>query len=303
MVQAQNDAPRAPQPRMIDLLARHIGTSELFPRKMRSFVLKKLVGDQQQVPGIDFEVDLGGKKYVGNTSSHIDWHVYYFGCYDPVGVALLRRVAASVSPSVFLDVGANTGTHTLAVLDLCSQIHCFEPYEPVRRTLENNLEINLADNVHVHSVGLSDTNRNAPFQPNEVGNDGAGTFEVQQNAGLNLPLRNGDDYLSQWNLPRVDVIKIDVEGHEFQVLTGLKNTLLNYRPIILWEYNASRELETRTIPEIKDHLPPEYETLLAGFQSRWNRNKPRLTEIAQESRGNLLSIPHEKLHIVKELRH
>jgi bifunctional ADP-heptose synthase (sugar kinase/adenylyltransferase) len=38
---------------------------------------------------------------------------------------------------------------------------------------------------------------------------------------------------------RVDLVKIDVEGHEIKVIKGMKKTIHKYNPIILMEYNSS----------------------------------------------------------------
>lgn len=44
-------------------------------------------------------------------------------------------------------------------------------------------------------------------------------------------------------LPRVDFIKIDVEGHELEVLWGSRETLKKYHPTLLVEVTSSRTIE------------------------------------------------------------
>lgn len=52
-----------------------------------------------------------------------------------------------------------------------------------------------------------------------------------------------DDFVRQWRLPKIDWIKVDVEGHELHVLRGAYETLREHRPILWVEVSAENEAE------------------------------------------------------------
>ena len=65
-------------------------------------------------------------------------------------------------------------------------------------------------------------------------------------------------------LPSVDLVKIDVEGHELQVLEGMVDTISRCRPVMYIEDDrpekskALREFIIRNGYTIEEHNPPMY---------------------------------------------
>jgi FkbM family methyltransferase len=137
--------------------------------------------------------------------------------------------------SVFVDIGANVGNHTIYV---CKYLHpsqaiLFEPNPQAIPILQINLALNglqrLVDLTHL-GVGLSDVpgKARAIVPPNNLG---ATRLELSDIAD-GLPLIPGDAALMQ---RRVDFIKMDVEGMEMKVLRGLDRTIAKWRPSIFIE--------------------------------------------------------------------
>jgi hypothetical protein len=80
-----------------------------------------------------------------------------------------------------------------------------------------------------------------PFAPDMEGNDGHGSFAIKGATTVSLPVRNGDELLSEVD-PEISsgqrpigFIKCDVEGFEASVFAGLENTLTRHSPIIVFE--------------------------------------------------------------------
>ena len=48
-----------------------------------------------------------------------------------------------------------------------------------------------------------------------------------------------DSFVSQLDLKRLDFVKIDIEGHEFEALEGMVATLKSYKPILLIEVHPN----------------------------------------------------------------
>ena len=260
-----------------------------------------MAGNERQKTGRQFEVPLSGKRYIGRTDSHIDWHVYFFGEYDPLGTRFLRHISEQIDDCVFLDIGANTGTHTLAISDHCESIHCFEPYPAALTSLKRHLEMNEIENAFVHPFGLSVSDGLRGFCENKTGNLGAGTFELNnETADMQLPTKRGDDVFEQLELTKSDVVKVDVEGHEFDVLRGMSKHLWGSRPIVLWEFNP-QAIGVQKKSEIEALFPDEYVFFRLGFKDRWSRSRPKLQTISSLERGNLVSAPKTKLSLIENL--
>lgn len=136
--------------------------------------------------------------------------------------------------SVFCDIGANIGNHSLFV-GLFLHPAAILPFEvnPVAIALlranmaANGLE-SLVDAQYL-GVGLSDAPRDGVSLLRAK--DNLGATRVSDQAG-SFRLAKGDDLLAG---RKVDFLKIDVEGMEMAVLAGLKQTILQHRPRLFVE--------------------------------------------------------------------
>jgi FkbM family methyltransferase len=164
-------------------------------------------------------------------------HVYWAG----VGrddARIIRLLRAALPPDgVFLDVGANVGIHTLAAARHVAAgggaVLAFEPHPANYRALVLNVAQNRLRHVAAENLGLADRpDVLTGAAPAEGGNwslasRGDHRFEVR--------LVRLDDYLADHPLPRLDMIKIDIEGAEVRALRGARRTIERYRPLIVFE--------------------------------------------------------------------
>jgi FkbM family methyltransferase len=158
--------------------------------------------------------------------------------YEPQVLDLLKQTIAP--GAVVLDVGANVGVSAIMMARWCGpqgHIHAFEPNPTPKRLLTEHLRLNgLVDRVTVNPVALSDKEGAATFHA--VGISGKSALS-DANLGedvehFEVPVTTIDSYCYLHNI-KPSLIKIDVEGFEFSVLNGAKNTLKRYRPSILVE--------------------------------------------------------------------
>ncbi len=215
------------------------------PYKTRRSVLKKL--HPAMLRDYAFETEYFGLKFRGNIVNYIDRLVYFCGGHEKYMLHMLRDYAASLRASgssslAFVDVGANAGNHTLFMAKQVATVLAFEPYERVRRQLEENLALNGITNVRVFPFGLSDKEASLPFYAGPDANLGAASFfnnREQGNVYLgDLQLKVGDAVLREAGVAHVDIIKADVEGYEKFVLAGLSETLTRDRPLLVIELSG-----------------------------------------------------------------
>jgi FkbM family methyltransferase len=139
--------------------------------------------------------------------------------------------------SAFLDIGANVGNHTAALAPFFEQVIAFEPNPRTSKLLEANAM--LFSNVSVRSYGLS--NEEGIIQTSYSDENVGGASVTSQSTNKNkveFHLKRLDDQLPTEQRSSVSLIKLDVEGHEYEVLCGAVMTLKESSPLILFEINV-----------------------------------------------------------------
>jgi len=148
---------------------------------------------------------------------------------------ILRELQPYIKKNaVILDIGANIGNHSVywAVRSNAKRIYSFEPIKDTFKILKKNVEINeISEKVKIFNIGLSDKKTNGSVSLYVQNNIGG--IHVKQNENGTLLLDKLDNIKIEEDV--IDFIKIDVEGHEFQVLRGAEATLKKYKPIIFVE--------------------------------------------------------------------
>ncbi len=198
---------------------------------------------------IAFETDFYGLRYRGISSNLIDAYILYYGAYEKPLLYWLQDTTELLQDKnlVFLDVGANTGQHSLFMSRLVAKVHAFEPYPPVLERLTYTVESNSLTNVFVHPVGLGAADETLEFFEPPPTNQGTGSFLLSDRdpsgAVTQLEVVIGDEYLVEQRIDRVDLMKIDVEGYEKNVLSGLAKTMERERPIVVLEVTVSKGQE------------------------------------------------------------
>jgi FkbM family methyltransferase len=174
------------------------------------------------------------------------------GGYDPREIGFLRDVV-NLLPSgcVVLDVGANIGVHTLEFARACEAkggiVHAFEPQRILFQMLAGNVALNSFQNVYCHLAAVS--SKSGQLSMPAIDYSVPSSF-----SGIELGQGRQDEYIGQapqWDqshetvplitldgldLPRVELMKIDVEGMEIEVLHGAVNLITKFRPPIYLEY-------------------------------------------------------------------
>lgn len=177
--------------------------------------------------------------------------------YEPATVAYLS--AHLVPGDVFVDIGANSGYFTLLGASLVGdrgRVVAFEPNPAVRQRLSDNVARNQFERrVTIESCALTDhcADRIQLFVPSH---DGFATLvperthaqeQVAGATAVAVRARTFDDWMASTTPVRIALMKIDVEGAETQVLSGMSSALASGQiaRVILetaWDSTAHRLL-------------------------------------------------------------
>ena len=139
------------------------------------------------------------------------------------------------------DVGANIGALSVAMSRMVGkhgQVHAFEPNPKILERLYRNIKINRSRNVQVVAkAAWNETGKSLPFYCDPSHRSAASSLKHWEGfiGQIDVQTVTLDQYADESNvLP--DVVKIDVEGAEFGVLTGAKNLLTRRKPVLVLEY-------------------------------------------------------------------
>jgi len=145
---------------------------------------------------------------------------------------------------IFYDIGAHFGYHTLGfskLLGSSGEIYSFEPHPMNIERLKNNIIKNkpITDNVKVLEVALTNFIGEVDFDmiyDLDSGWSSASKFTERNDSShdykkvISVTTDTIDNLIDSKKIPPPDIIKIDVEGEEYNVLLGGRKALIKYKP-------------------------------------------------------------------------
>ena len=194
-----------------------------------------------QPQSAEYEVGFYGLRYRGLLDDLIDRNIFFFGSYARNELDFLATAAGVLgrlqSIVTYFDVGAHVGQHAMFMSQHVDIVFAFEPSQAARERFQANLTLNRITNVRIFPFALGDSDGEGKLGSGFKGNSGSRslTWTHDQDAVEIVAIRHGDDFLREKNLPRMDILKLDVEGYEEAVLKGLHERLMRDRPVILME--------------------------------------------------------------------
>jgi FkbM family methyltransferase len=208
------------------------------------------------------------------------------GVTERDSLALWRRLAEG--SAVIFDIGANTGIYSLlaATVSPGAHVHTFEPLDRVFEKLELNRDLNGLD-IDYHRLARSDADGEVSFFDIDVENPYAaslqkeflGDHELIREITVNT--RTLASFIEAYDIQNIDLMKVDVEGHEPEVLEGMASYLERFRPTILIEVLS--EICGSRIEQMLQPLGYRYFDLDERNPPRW------VSHITKSSRYNYLA--------------
>jgi FkbM family methyltransferase len=177
---------------------------------------------------------------------HIGDSIFMDGLYEGAQLhsafsALLGGYAQQFAKASCLDVGANIGNHSVYFADRFARVIAIEPNPIFCLAFRATLRLNNLRNVELLECGLGAEAGTLAYQQAGVANLGASRFlaaagdAMAAKACPQLEIKVGDEVVESLDMPRLGLIKIDVEGLELSVLKGLRRTLTKQDPIVMFE--------------------------------------------------------------------
>jgi FkbM family methyltransferase len=198
--------------------------------------------------------------------------------------------------SIIFDIGANTGIYSLIAkaINPSVKVFAFEPQPNIYSILIKNNLINAFD-IHCEQIALSSRSGKAAFY-----NYGEDTFRNSNTTAgsLNQNWRRKKqnhievdtdtllNYCVKHRINKIDLIKMDVETHEYEVLKGYNELIQSHRPYILVE------IQSRDIGERIENLINAEVNDFSFYQFSNDANLKKTKHLGNSSDGrNYLIVP------------
>ena len=175
----------------------------------------------------------------------------FSGTLDENGYSILREErkiryffneSLKYNNPVLLDIGSNFGSYSyLTLFNPELKVYAFEPVPIVYESFLENIKLNDMPNINVFNYALSSSHGEAKIRIPKSNN--IGMSKISDRGDLVVELKTLDSHLNV--IPECHLIKIDVEGHELEVLKGsvqfFKERNPRYVQVEIWKDSPTKE--------------------------------------------------------------
>ena len=184
-------------------------------------------------------VEILGQKFVVDPKETIGRALVDYGLYDLALTETIWRLTKTGDRVV--DVGANIGYFSLVMgyrVGSYGMVHCFEPHPALQKKWQQHLR--KREQCVLHPVALSSQegqmDLHIPLDFNK--NEGTASLEKTENSKVvQVPVRTLDRVVLD---KKIQLIKIDVEGHELEVFKGAEKVLAVTEYVVFEDFHHSK---------------------------------------------------------------
>ncbi len=152
-----------------------------------------------------------------------------YGKYEPLEIETIKKEISK--GSIFVDIGANIGYHTLQIarhVGKSGHVYAFEPDRELFGILEKNIEENNITNVTLIRKAVSNRVGDAKLYLSETNKADYKIYETEEKRkSIKIETTTLDDYFENYK-GSIDLIKMDIQGSEYLAFEGMVNTLRRF---------------------------------------------------------------------------
>ena len=238
-----------------------------------------------------FENSIHGKMMFPRNDAVIGVCLREFGEFSENENILLSKFINN--KDTIIDVGANIGTQTLSFSEKVGnkgKVLAFEPQSHIAQCLNTNLTLNGINNVIVDNAAISKKCGWAKINDKE--------FEESGRYGEAGISKEGTTKIRTINLDEIDLdscslIKIDIEGHEWDAIQGGESFLKKHKPVLYIEAKKDEEGTKKFIKWFFDNGWVCYWHYAFWYRKNNYRNNNNIKPIRDPGIGdmNIVAVP------------
>jgi len=201
---------------------------------------------EMPVPGTNFRI-----KILSDPRDSVGQQLLQNGIsrYEPELTGIFSKLVKD--KHVFLDIGANCGLYSLLACSVNQNLktYAFEPEPKCFSLLQVNRKINRLQNLTIIQRAVTDRSGILDFHTPD-NHDHLSTMSslIGQDSGcakdwktVQVVAITVDEFVRRNNIPGIDLMKVDVEKAEPLVLSGARESIRRFRPLIICEVLAHAE--------------------------------------------------------------
>lgn len=188
--------------------------------------------------------------------------------HEPFGTQILLKILED--DMTVVELGANIGYYTMqeSAARKLKNLYAIEPNPRSFQILTQNVALNHCDNTHLFNLAISDVNGELPFYISKHSNICSISPRSDYAQKIDVPVMTLDDFVASNRISSVDMIRMDIEGHEIHALKGMLKTLKCHKPWICMEYHSPMIAENDRHEFVETLTSLGYE--LKCFTFRWS---------------------------------
>lgn len=183
------------------------------------------------------------KRYLGSISMNVNT-VYpierqiFTGFYDKETLSVIDRFVKE--GDVCFDIGANVGPVSFAMakkVGPAGKVYAFEPGSFLFKRLVDNIKLNASygNIIEAQKIAFSDKKEVRVWNEDKKNRGNAGFIIQGPNQQEKIELTTLDNFIKDNPVSKINFIKIDVEGMEYEVIRGAIETIKKFKPVLYYE--------------------------------------------------------------------
>lgn len=231
------------------------------------------------------------KIFLNPNNGVVDYEIFANGVFED---GVLKLIKSELRKSdIFLDVGANIGQHSIYASFFCKHVYAFEPIQRIFDQCNKSIFENNIFNISTYNYALGEKSESIPIWSSES-NMGASSLMFSNNRKIEqyVKVEKLDSIYEKIGIEKIDFIKIDVEGYEWNVLQGLRGVIKNNKPKILLEFAWAHQKNSRDIPQ------NIYDFLIENNYHIYNIGSDGYTKVKVNSIDEIIDLEHTNLFCI-----
>ena len=175
-------------------------------------------------------------------------------------------IPSNFKPKVVLDIGGYIGDLSLyCASTFDSKVHCYEPTPQNYAMIQENINLNKDLNITVFNKGVSDSRQPIMLDVQEISGEIHASSHKKYKSHvttIEVPCVSLNDAIKEITEEKIDLVKIDCEGQEFEILKNIDSYELSTKiDYLAFEYHKFVTDYKNKLENILKNLEPNFDIL------------------------------------------